>query len=77
MILNIPAELRPHLLNYFCPSLSYFAYLVSGYRIDNFIEDLTTSALDLCVTVDKLDMWLSVCPCTYIGIKCELLMPLS
>jgi hypothetical protein len=33
MILNIPAELRPHLLNYYCPSLSYFAYLVSGHRL--------------------------------------------
>jgi hypothetical protein len=79
MILNITAELRPHFMNYFCPSMSYFAHLVSGHRIDNFIEDLTTSVLDLCVKVGKLDMWLSVCVCPhmYIGIKFELLMPLS
>jgi hypothetical protein len=78
MILNIPAELRPRFLNYFCPSLSYFAYLVSGHRIDNFIEELTASVLDLCLKVGKLNMWLcEYVPCTYIGIICELLMPLS
>jgi hypothetical protein len=61
LILNIPAELRPHFLNYFCPALSYFAYLLSAHRIDNFIEDLTTSVLDLCVKIGKLDVWLCEC----------------
>lgn len=66
MILNIPEERRPHFLNYFCPSLLYFAYLVSGHRIINFIEDSVTFVLDRCFKVGKIDTWLCVCPRTRI-----------